>query len=58
MVIDCLAAANRTLKFSEDIYDVEQYLMLDDSILSVRSPGHACLVRLLHSLPTTTMLHE
>ncbi|KAK9800297.1 hypothetical protein WJX73_006473 [Symbiochloris irregularis] len=35
MIIDCLAAADRTLKFSEDILDPEQYLMLDDSIESV-----------------------
>lgn len=36
MVIDCLAAANRVLKFTDDLSDPDQYLLLDDSILSVR----------------------
>lgn len=35
MVIDCLAAADHTLRFTDDIHDPERYLMLDDSILSV-----------------------
>lgn len=35
MVIDCLKAADGTLKLSEDIWDAKQYLYFNDSILEV-----------------------
>ena len=64
MVIDCLKAANEELDFKEDVFDVDKYLLLNDTILQVPCSFialqglHFCLQALKNpcQLPRATML--